>query len=151
MIADDIPLFEKPTKGAVRRAKSYARKWYLANIPVSTFDPMAKFEDALKEYLEQHTDQLAKVEEFNSGIEDHLTLLLTTNQTDVEVDELSERMTYTEYDKLVEKGRAILGGSAIDFLKSLTGGIPSKTMIPEAVNQSTSTKSRGRRGTGSKK
>ena len=93
---------------------------------------------------------MTKFELFTNSLDDIQTLMLVTHKTALEVETLETLLDYEEYEKLLEKCRAVLGGTATDFFLKLQGNMSSKPTVQE-MRHPTSTKSRVRRGSGTKK
>lgn len=152
MLADDIPLFEEPTHRAVQLAIGYRPHWYYKNVPKKYLhDDTAKIEDVIKAWFEDCPDAIIFVENAMSGFEEKQTLLLTTNLSYAEVEELDTKLSWVEYQKLIDKSRNILNGGADSFFKKYQGAMSSKMTKNTAPDSNTSTKSHAPRGTGSKK
>ena len=58
MLADDVILYEKPSHADVKNARSYARAWYLKNVPLLEMEregkiqPTDTVDQVLKLYVE---------------------------------------------------------------------------------------------------
>lgn len=152
MLADDIPLFEEPTHRAAQLALNYRLYWYYKNVPKKYFqDETAKIEDVIKTWFEECPDAIIFVETAINGFEEKQTLLLATNLSYADVEELDTQLSWVEYQKLIDKCRNILNGGADSFFKKYQGVMSSKVIANVSPDSNTSTKSRVQRGTGSKK
>lgn len=151
MIADDIPLLDAPTKRGVELAEDYARWWYLKNIPVMDYDSLMTVDEMMQDIMKKNPEMLVKVERFVEGQEDYKTLLLTTNLTYIELDEIILSLPHYEYQKLLDKSINILGGSASDFFQKLSESTSLKKKKNPVKGSNGSTKSPGQAGTSTKK
>lgn len=151
MIADDIRLSDAPTIRGVELALDYPRWWYLKNIPVMDCDQLTTVDEMMQDFMMKNPEMLVKVERFVENQEDYQTLLLTTNLTYVELDELILSLPHYEYQKLLDKSINILGGSASDFFQKLSENTSLKKKKNQAKGSNGSTKSPGQPGTSSRK
>lgn len=151
MIADDIPLIDAPTKRGVELAEDYARWWYLKNIPVMDYDSLMTVDEMMTDIMKKNPEMLVKVERFIEGQEDYKTLLLTTNLTYVELDEIILSLPHYEYQKLLDKSINILGGSASDFFQKLGESMSLKKKKVMVKGSDGFMKSKDQPGTSSKK
>lgn len=151
MIADDIHLIDAPTKRGVELAEDYARWWYLKNIPIMEYDQLLTVDEMMQDFLKKNPEMLVKVERFVEDQEDYKTLLLTTNLTYVELDEITLSLPHVEYQKLLDKSINILNGSASDFFQKLGESTSLKKMKNVVKESNTSMKSPAQPGTSSKK
>jgi hypothetical protein len=151
MIADDIRLIDAPTKRGVELAEDYARWWYLKNIHEMEYDSLMTVDEMMRDIMKKNPERLVEVERFVEGQEDYKTLLLTTNLTYVELDEIILSLPHYEYEKLLDKSINILGGSASDFFQKLGESTSLKKTKSPAKGSNGSTKSPAPPGTSSKK
>lgn len=151
MIADDIPLLDTPTKRGVELAEDYTRWWYLKNIPVMDYDQLMTVDEMMTDIMKKNPEMLVKVERFLEDKEDYKTLLLATNLSYAELDELILSLPHYEYPKLLDRSINILGGSASDFFQKLGENTSLKRKKNPAKGSNGSTKSPGQPGTSSKK
>lgn len=111
----EIELQEHPKHRAVQQVQDIMTTWMLAKVDMTTIDQNMELEDAIKQALINNPKLASEITPMQRTLPLDQTIMLATNMTYEELQDIADDITEAEYIKLYEESKKAIGGTANDF------------------------------------
>lgn len=119
----DIELHERPKHRAVLQVQGIMTTWMIDKVEMSSIHPEIPMEEALKEILLSNPELATEIASMQCTLQFDQTIMLSTNMSYSELQELNNEITEADYRELYEASRDAIGGTAEDFFDYYSSGM----------------------------
>ena len=131
----EIELYEQPKHLAVLQVQDIMTTWMMDKVEMSSIRPEIPMEDALKEILLSRPELTTEMASMQRTLQFDQTIMLATNMSYKELQNVTNNVTEVEYRELYEASRDAIGGTADYFFGYYNSGIPGTTMTVQVNPQ----------------
>ena len=130
----EIELYEQPKHRAVLQVQDIMTTWMMDKVEMSSIRPEIPMEDALKEILLSRPELTTDMASMQRTLQFDQTIMLATNMSYKELQNVTNNVTEVEYRELYEASRDAIGGTAEDFFGYYNSGMSgTKVGIPQEL------------------
>lgn len=129
----EIELHEQPKHRAVLQVQDIMTTWMMDKVEMSSIRPEIPMEDALKEILLSRPELTTEMASMQRTLQFDQTIMLATNMSYKELQNVTNDVTEAEYRTLYEGSRDAIGGTAEDFFGYYNSGMSGTTMTVQVT------------------